>query len=153
MGTVIRELGLKICLCHLPFLWCGGSFWAYLVLSFPHLAVGDVQGGMDWDTHFPPGSVPWRYRGYLLDSPGESSIVFSNNFPTTEKNFLELGETGESLKSTHLGSVSWKDPRTHKSVVSRPQFCLFHSSAGHWEEKSGQSFPDYVQLRGEGQKL
>ena len=87
MGTVIRELGLKICVCHLPFLWCGGSFWAYLVLSFPHLAVGDVQGGMDWDTHFPPGGVPWRYRGYLLDSPGESSIIFSNNFLTTEKTF------------------------------------------------------------------
>ena len=85
-------------------------------------------------------------------TPPMASIIFSNNFPNTEKVFYRWVKLGK-VCSPHLGSVTKKDPRTHKADVSRPQFCLFQL---YWKTLGGKvraGIPWLSSAQGRGTKI
>lgn len=123
---------------------------------------------MDWNTHFLAFSFPWRHGGGLPYFPGDSSNIFSNNFPPTEETWERVWDWGKpdicahpSLCSqfclgagkarAHILRLSVNRSSDHITWEHLSSLCSSFI-AWHWVENSAWSFPGYLQCRREGPK-
>lgn len=145
---------------------------AYLVLSFPHFAVGDSGSRMDWLTHISPCSFlqAWGWGGgiYITSWKTEASLSVTVFHPLAKLvshqwNWGTLDIHTWSLSSAHWQAGAWGLELPHSgSVSTRPQgtqACSCQTSSlcpsfpeWQWVARSRWSFLNYLQLRREGQK-